>query len=127
MKVLEGLYYSKDHEWVRVEGNKAYIGITDFAQHQLGDIVYVELPDIDTDLQSGDSFGVIESVKAASDSFSPVSGRVIEINEEVIDDPTLLNREPYESWLLIVEINEKSELDDLMTPEAYESYTSKEA
>lgn len=126
MKILEGLYYSKDHEWVRVEGNKAYIGITDFAQHQLGDIVYVELPDTDTDLAAGEPFGVIESVKAASDSFSPVSGRVIEINEEVTDDPTLLNREPYETWLLAVEISDKSELDELMSPEDYESYTSKE-
>lgn len=127
MKVLEGLYYSKDHEWVRVEGTKAYIGITDFAQHQLGNIVYVELPDIDTDISAGDTFGVIESVKAASDSFSPVSGRVVEVNEEVIDDPTLLNREPYETWLLVVEINDKSELDELMSPDDYESYTSKEA
>lgn len=127
MKVLEGLYYSKDHEWVRVEGTKAYIGITDFAQHQLGNIVYVELPDIDTDISAGDTFGVIESVKAASDSFSPVSGRVVEVNEEVIDDPTLLNREPYETWLLVVEINDKSELDGLMSPDDYESYTSKEA
>lgn len=127
MKVLEGLYYSKDHEWVRVEGTKAYIGITDFAQHQLGNIVYVELPDIDTDLSAGDTFGVIESVKAASDSYCPVSGRVIEINEDVIDDPTLLNSEPYESWLLVVEISDKSELDELMSSEDYESYTSKEA
>lgn len=126
MKVLKGLYYSKDHEWLKVEGDKTYIGITDFAQHSLGSIVYVELPDVDTELSAGDVFGVIESVKAASDSYMPVSGTVVEINEGAVDDPTLLNSDPYESWLLAIEMSNIEELEELMSADEYENYIAKE-
>ncbi|SKC37547.1 glycine cleavage system protein GcvH [Maledivibacter halophilus] len=126
MKTLEGLYYSKDHEWVKVEGNKAYIGITDYAQNALGEIVYVEMPEVDDEIEAGDVFGVIESVKAASDSFLPVSGKVIEINEELEDSPELLNEKPYESWVLAVEMSDQSELEDLMDSKKYEEFCETE-
>jgi glycine cleavage system H protein len=126
MKVLSGLFYSDDHEWVKVEGNKAYIGITDFAAHQLGDIVYVELPELDAELSKGDSFGVIESVKAASDAYIPVSGKVIEINEALSDSPELINEDAYANWMIVVELENKSELDELMNATAYEEFISKE-
>lgn len=122
MKILEGLYYSKDHEWVKIEGNKAYIGITDYAQHALGEIVYVEMPEVDEEIESGEVFGVIESVKAASDSFSPISGKVLEINEELEDAPELLNEKPYESWILAVEISDESEFKNLLDSEEYEKF-----
>jgi glycine cleavage system H protein len=126
MKVVAGLFYSKDHEWVKVEGDKAYIGITDFAQHSLGNIVYVELPEIDSELSVGDTFGVVESVKAASDSYSPVSGKVVEANEAVADDPTLLNSDCYENWIMAVELSDKSELEGLMSAEQYEKFLVEE-
>lgn len=126
MKVIEGLYYSKDHEWVKVEGKKAYIGITDHAQHLLGSIVYIELPEVDDELSIGDGFGVIESVKAASDSFMPVSGRILEVNEELEDAPESLNEEPYEKWILSVEMSDESELENLMSAKEYEEFCGKE-
>ncbi|QZY53604.1 glycine cleavage system protein GcvH [Crassaminicella profunda] len=122
MKIVQGLYYSKDHEWVKVEGNKAYIGITDYAQHALGEIVYVEVPEMDDELNATDVFGVIESVKAASDSYMPVSGKVVEINEELENAPQMLNEKPYESWILLVELKDQSELDNLMDDKAYEEF-----
>ncbi|HHV75225.1 MAG TPA: glycine cleavage system protein GcvH [Thermoanaerobacterium sp.] len=122
MKILEGLYYSKNHEWVKVEGNKAYVGITDFAQHSLGDIVYAELPEIDTALNAGDTLGTVESVKAASDVYCPISGKVVEVNQAVADDPSLLNSDPYENWMICIEINDKGELDQLMSPEEYSDF-----
>lgn len=127
MKILEGLYYSKDHEWIKVEGNKAYVGITDYAQHALGEIVYVEMPDVDDELNEGDVFGVIESVKAASDSFLPISGKVVEINEELEDSPEKLNESPYESWILAVEISDKAELEKLMNSEQYKEFCETES
>jgi glycine cleavage system H protein len=127
MKVLKNLYYTKDHEWVKVSGNKAYVGITDFAQHALGDIVFVELPEVDSELSAGDTFGVIESVKAASDSYIPVDGRVVEVNEAIVDDPALLNVDAYENWMILVELADKSQVEDLMTAEEYEDFCSKEA
>lgn len=127
MKIVKGLYYSEDHEWVKVEGNKAKIGITDYAQHQMGDIVYVELPDEDDELEAGESFGVIESVKAASDSFSPVSGTVTGVNEDIEDDYAVLNADPYENWIVEVELSDMSELEKLMDAEKYEAFTSEEA
>jgi glycine cleavage system H protein len=126
MKVLADLFYSKDHEWVKVDGDKAYIGITDFAQHSLGNIVYVELPEVDSELSIGDTFGVVESVKAASDSYSPVSGKVVEVNETVADDPTLLNSDCYENWIMAVELSNKSELEGLMNAEQYEKFLVEE-
>lgn len=126
MNVLEGLLYTNDHEWVKVEGDKATIGITDFAQHNLGDIVYVELPEVDAELSSGDTFGVIESVKAAADSYIPVSGKVVEVNSEVLDNPSSLNSDPYANWMLVVELSNKSELDGLMNKEQYEKFITEE-
>ncbi|MBE0069684.1 glycine cleavage system protein GcvH [Thermoanaerobacterium thermosaccharolyticum] len=122
MKIQEGLYYSKNHEWVKVEGDKAYVGITDYAQHSLGDIVYAELPDVDTILNAGDTLGTVESVKAASDVYCPISGKVIEVNQSVADDPSLLNSDPYENWMICVEMNDPSELDELMSPEEYSDF-----
>ncbi|TCO75225.1 glycine cleavage system protein GcvH [Marinisporobacter balticus] len=127
MKIIQGLYYSKDHEWVKVEGDKAYIGITEYAQHALGEIVYVEVPEVDDELNVADVFGVVESVKAASDSYMPVSGKVIEINEELEDAPQLLNEKPYESWILAVALSDRSELDHLMDDKGYEAFCKSES
>ncbi|MGE5676453.1 MAG: glycine cleavage system protein GcvH [Pseudomonadota bacterium] len=127
METKTGLLYSNDHEWVRVEGDKAYIGITDYAQHALGEIVYVELPNVDDELNAGDVFGVIESVKAASDSYLPVSGKVLEVNEELSDSPQKINEAPYESWIVAVEVTDKATLDELMNEQEYKDFCSKEA
>ncbi|HBC30585.1 MAG TPA: glycine cleavage system protein GcvH [Clostridiales bacterium] len=127
MKVLKGLYYSNDHEWVKVEGDEAFVGITDFAQEHLGDIVYVELPEIDDEFAKEDSFSVVESVKAASDVYLPVSGKVIAVNEALEDDPALLNTDAYENWIVKIALNDKAELDELMTSEEYEKFLEEEA
>ncbi|HCD09774.1 MAG: glycine cleavage system protein [Thermoanaerobacter sp.] len=126
MEVLEGLYYSKDHEWVKVEGDKAYIGITDYAQHSLGNIVYVELPEVGAELSAGDVLGVVESVKAASDVYTPVDGKVLEVNNAIVDDPSLVNNDPYGSWMALVELKDKSQLDNLMTAEEYKKFLDEE-
>lgn len=127
MEVVKGLFYSNDHEWVKVEGDKAYIGITDFAQSSLGDIVFVELPEVDTEFSKEESFGVVESVKAASDLNIPVSGKVVEVNEDLADDPASVNEAPYEKWMIAVELSDKSELEGLMNSEQYEEFCAKEA
>lgn len=127
MEIKSGLLYSNDHEWVRVEGDKAYIGISDYAQHALGEIVYVELPSVGDELNAGDVFGVVESVKAASDSYLPISGKVLEVNEELSDSPQLINENPYESWILAVEITSKADLDNLMNEQEYKDFCEKEA
>ncbi|MTI49268.1 glycine cleavage system protein GcvH [Sporosalibacterium faouarense] len=126
MKVLEGLLYSENHEWVRVEGNKAYLGITDYAQHALGDIVYIELPEEEEEFDAEDSICTIESVKAASDIYTPVSGTVVEINEDLEDDPGAVNADPYENWIVCIELSNNSELEELMSPEEYKEYCEKE-
>lgn len=126
MKLEKGLKYSKEHEWVRVEDDKAYVGITDFAQNSLGDIVFVELPEIDLELEAGDILGVVESVKAASDIYTPVSGTVIEVNEQLNDSPEIINESPYEAWIAIIELHDISQLDDLMDEHEYEDFCSKE-
>ena len=126
MKTLNELFYSNDHEWVKIEGNKAYVGISDFAQHALGDIVFVELPEIDAEFTSGDVFGVIESVKAASDMIIPLSGRVLEINENIVDNPVLVNEDCYESWMILIEVTNMEQLNELMNEEQYNEYCSKE-
>ena len=126
MKVMDGLLYSKDHEWIKVEGSKVYIGITDYAQNALGDIVYVELPEEDDELDREDTFGVIESVKAASDAYMPVSGTIVEANEELDDEPGLLNADAFKHWIIAVELSNTSELDDLMDADAYRELISKE-
>ncbi|MCG8502100.1 MAG: glycine cleavage system protein GcvH [Firmicutes bacterium] len=127
MKVLEGLKYSKDHEWVRVEGNKAYLGITDYAQSAMGNIVFVELPEEGAEVGEGESIGVVESVKSASDLYSPLSGVVVEINEELEDMPEKINQEPYESWIAAVELNNAEELDNLMGADDYIKFLEGEA
>lgn len=126
MKVQKGLQYTNDHEWVKVEGDVAVIGVADYAQHHLGDIVYVELPEIDDEIEREEAFSAVESVKAAADIYMPVSGKVVAVNEELIDDPALLNSDPYENWMIKVEMTNKSELDELMTSEDYEKFLAEE-
>lgn len=126
MKTIEGLLYSKEHEWVRVEGEKAYIGISDYAQHALGDIVYVELPEVDDELEVNDVIGVVESVKAASDVYSPISCRILEVNETLEDAPEKLNKDPYGNYIAIVEILNPDELNELMDYKQYEAYCQEE-
>ena len=121
-KVIEGLYYSESHEYVKVAGNVGYIGITDYAQHALGTIVYVDMPDVDDDVEMDEDFGAIESVKAASDLKSPVSGKVLEVNEALEDDPGLLNKDAFEKWIIKVKLTDTSELKDLMDAKAYEEF-----
>lgn len=125
MKVLKDLFYTEEHDWVKVEGTKAYIGITDYAQHALGDIVYVELPEVDSEISKGDNYGVVESVKAASDLAIPVDGTVVEINEDVVDDPALINSDAFENWLICVELKDESQVRGLMNAKDYEELTSK--
>ena len=120
MEILKDLKYAKSHEWVKVEGNKAYIGISDYAQEHLGEVVFVELPDVDTEVSAGDQFVVLESVKAVSDVFSPVSGKVIEVNEELLDNPGLINESPYESFIAVIEMSNESEVDELLSSADYE-------
>jgi len=122
MKIVEGLLYTEDHEWVKVDGNKAKVGITDHAQHELGDIVYVELPEEDDELSKGDVFGVVESVKAASDSFTPLSGTITAINEDLEDAPESVNENPYDAWMFEIEMSDSSELDELMDAETYKAF-----
>jgi len=126
MKVAKGLYYSNDHEWVKVDGDEAYVGIADFAQEHLGDIVYVELPEVDDEFAKEEAFSVVESVKAASDIYLPVSGKVIAVNEALEDEPALLNADPYENWIIKIVLNDKAELDELMTSEDYEKFLAEE-
>lgn len=121
-KVLEGLYYSESHEYVRVEGEYGYIGITDYAQHALGNVVYVDMPEVDDEVEAGEEFGAVESVKAASDLISPVSGTVVEVNEALVDTPELLNEDAFANWIIKVEFTDKTELDDLMDAEAYKEH-----
>ena len=118
-KIIDGLYYSESHEYVRVEGEFGYIGITDFAQHELGNVVYVDMPEVDDEVTAGEEFGAVESVKAASDLMSPVSGTVVEVNEALEDEPGLINKDAFENWIIKVELSDKSELDNLMDAAAY--------
>ena len=120
-KVIEGLYYSESHEWVKVDGNIAVVGITDFAQHAMGDLSYVDMPEVDDEFEAGEEFGAVESVKAASDLFSPVSGTVVEINEELEDAPELLNEDAFANWIMKIEMSDPSELDNLMDAAAYDA------
>ena len=124
-KVLEGLYYSESHEYVRVEGDFGYIGITDYAQNALGNVVYVDMPDVDDEVTAGEEFGAVESVKAASDLMSPVTGVVVEVNEALEDQPELINGDAYENWIIKVTIADKSELNDLMDAKAYAAFCEK--
>jgi glycine cleavage system H protein len=124
-KVIEGLYYSESHEYVKVEGDFGYIGITDYAQRALGNVVYVDLPEVDDEVEAGEEFGAVESVKAASDIIAPVSGTIVEVNEALDDKPELLNEDAYENWIIKVELSDKSELDNLMDAQTYSAFCEK--
>lgn len=116
--VIEGLKYSESHEWVKVEGGIASVGVSDFAQKELGDITYVDVPELET-VSAGEEFGALESVKASSELYCPVSGKVVEVNEALFDSPELINEDPYGSWIIKVEMSDPSELDSLMDAAAY--------
>ncbi len=126
-KVIEGLYYAESHEYVKVEGEFGYIGITDYAQNALGNIVYVDMPDTDDEVEAGEDFGAVESVKAASDLTSPVSGTVVEVNEALEDTPELVNQDAFANWIIKVEMSDKAELENLMDAKAYEEFCKNEA
>ncbi len=122
---MSKIYYSETHEYVNVDGNIGYIGISDYAQHELGNVVYVDMPEVGDDIEAGDDFGAVESVKAASDLIAPVSGAVVEINESLIDNPRLVNEDPMANWIIKVELTDPSELDSLMDEEAYKEFINK--
>ena len=121
-KVLEGLKYSESHEWVKVEGNIAYIGVSDFAQKEMGDITYVDLPEEGDDVLAGEEFGALESVKAASDLISPVSGTVVAVNAELEDTPEKVNEDAYAAWIIKVEMSLPAQVDALMDAAAYKAH-----
>lgn len=123
MKIPGDLKYTREHEWVKIEGNLARVGITDFAQKELGDLVFVELPELDDDFTEGDAFAVLESVKAAADVYAPLAGVVVEINDELEDDPSLVNSDPYgDGWLAVIEMAEDADLSGLMDAEEYRRF-----
>ncbi|MCI9285021.1 MAG: glycine cleavage system protein GcvH [Muribaculaceae bacterium] len=124
---MSKIYYSKSHEYARVEGDIAYIGITDYAQKALGNVVYVDMPEQGDDITAGEEFGAVESVKAASDLFAPVSGAVIESNEQLIDNPRLINEDAMANWIIKVSLTDPSELDNLMDEEAYNALCASES
>jgi len=116
----EELFYSEEHEWARKEDNKVYVGITDFAQSELGDVVFVELPEVGEEFDVGDAFGSVESVKTVSELYAPVSGTVVEVNEDLEDNPEYVNESPYEdAWMIVIEMDDESELDNLLSSEQY--------
>lgn len=121
-EVKQGLYYTESHEYVRVDGDYGYVGITDYAQQQLGNIVYVDMPEVDDEVAAGEEFGAVESVKAASDLNSPVTGTVEEVNEALEDHPELINKDAFGNWIMKVRLADKSELDGLMNADAYDKY-----
>ncbi|MDE5882060.1 MAG: glycine cleavage system protein GcvH [Muribaculaceae bacterium] len=118
-KILEELRYADSHEWVKLDGDIATVGITDYAQHALGNIVYVDMPEVGDEVTQGEDFGAVESVKAASDLVSPVSGEVVEINEALEDEPELINQDAYGAWIMKVKISDESEIENLLDAEAY--------
>jgi glycine cleavage system H protein len=127
MNFPEDLKYTRDHEWARVKGNRVTVGITDFAQDQLGDVVYVELPDVGDVVKKGEGFGVVESTKAVSDLFAPVSGKVVEVNDPLADAPETVNDDPYEEgWMIVVEVADPKDLADLLDAAAYKKFVEEE-
>ncbi len=120
-KVIEGLYYSESHEYVKIEGEYGYVGITDYAQNQLGNVVYVDMPEVDDEVSAGEEFGAVESVKAASDLISPVSGTVEEINEALEDQPELINQDAFANWIMKVKLSDPSEVESLLDAAGYEA------
>lgn len=128
MNFPDDLKYTKEHEWVRVKGNVATIGITDWAQDQLGEIVFVELPEEGEEVEKEDTFGVVESTKSVNDLYLPVSGTVVEVNDPLVDSPEMLNEDCYgEGWMIRIEMTDKADLDDLMSAEEYEAYIKEES
>ena len=124
-KLIEGLKYSETHEWVKVEGDIATVGVTDFAQSEMGDITYVDMPEVDDEVSKDEEFGALESVKASSDLVCPVSGTVVENNAALEDAPELINQDPYENWIIKVKISDPAELEGLMDAAAYQAMTEK--
>ena len=120
--IIDGLYYSESHEFIKVEGDFGFIGITDYAQHELGNVVYVDMPEVDDEVKAGEEFGAVESVKAASDLNSPVSGTVVEVNDALEDEPGLINKDAFANWIIKVQLSDKSELDNLMDAAAYKKF-----
>ncbi|MCD6281573.1 MAG: glycine cleavage system protein GcvH [Deltaproteobacteria bacterium] len=128
MKFPEDLKYTKDHEWGRPEGNRLIAGITDYAQDELGDIVYIELNDKGSPIKQGEVFGTVESVKAVSELYAPASGSIVEINEALLEAPEIVNKDPYgDGWMIVIEMEDRAELDNLMDSQEYRTYVEKEA
>lgn len=125
VKVEKDLLYTESHEFVKIEGDFGYVGITDYAQEQLGNVVYVDMPEVGDDISAGEEFGAVESVKAASDLISPISGTVVEINENLEEQPELINQDAFENWIIKVQLSDKSELEGLMDDETYIKYCEK--
>lgn len=127
MNTPKELRYSEEHEWVKVEGEKVRVGITDFAQSELGDIVFVELPEVGDEISADEPFGSVESVKTVSELYAPISGKVVEVNEDLSDSPEFVNESPYEkAWMIVVEPTDAGEVDKLMTAEQYEAMTKED-
>ena len=123
MEYPQELKYTKEHEWVRLEGDIAYIGITDYAQHALGDIVFLEVPEVGSEVEKGETFGVVESVKAVSDLYAPLTGEVTEANEELVEAPEMMNEHPYDDgWVIAIKIGNEKELEELMDVDAYTDF-----
>lgn len=125
VKVEKDLLYTESHEFVKIEGDFGYVGITDYAQEQLGNVVYVDMPEVGDDVSADEEFGAVESVKAASDLISPISGTVVEINENLEEQPELINQDAFENWIIKVQLSDKSELEGLMDDETYMKYCEK--
>lgn len=125
-KIIEGLYYAESHEYVKIEGEFGYVGITDYAQDQLGNVVYVDMPEVDDEVTAGEEFGAVESVKAASDLYSPVSGVVVEVNEALDGEPGLINKDAYANWIIKVKLSDPSEVENLLDAAGYEEVIKKE-
>lgn len=127
MEFPDDLKYTKEHEWARIDGTRVVVGITDFAQDELGDVVFVELPQPDASVEANSTFGVVESVKAVSDLYSPISGTVVDVNHELEDKPELVNEAPYgDGWMIVIEASNASELDQLLSAADYQTYIQQE-
>ena len=125
-KIIEGLYYAESHEYVKIEGEFGYVGITDYAQDQLGNVVYVDMPEVDDEVTAGEEFGAVESVKAASDLYSPVSGVVVEVNDALDGEPGLINKDAYANWIIKVKLSDPSEVENLLDAAGYEEVIKNE-
>ena len=120
MEIKEGLRYTEDHEWIYIEDDQAVVGISDYAQQELGDLVFVNLPEVDDEIEAGEAFADVESVKAVSDVLAPVGGTVVEINEQILDEPEMINNSPYEAWF--IKLSDYGDIDELMTADEYKTY-----